>query len=196
VVRDTLGMVEHQMSGNGIKVDLDLEESVPRFRGSPDKLQQVLLNLVLNARDAMEEGGTLRIETSHDDVSARVVVADTGSGIPPATLARIFDPFFTTKGAKKGTGLGLSVSYGIVREHGGDIEVSSQEGRGTRFLLTFPRAGAAVREAGGPREAAVTDGRQPARAAPGAIEAPAVARTQTGPSIPARITARGDRMMQ
>jgi signal transduction histidine kinase len=109
-------------------------------KGNFGKLQQVFLNLVLNARDAMEGGGALVIETIVDGDSARATVTDTGQGIPAENLARIYDPFFTTKGAKKGTGLGLSVTYGIVREHGGSIEVQSKPGAGTLFQLEFPLA--------------------------------------------------------
>ena len=90
------------------------------------------------ARDAMEQGGTLTVETSSNEVSARVEIIDSGCGIPEENLARIYDPFFTTKGAKKGTGLGLSITYGIVKEHGGSIGVLSQPGQGTRFHLEFP----------------------------------------------------------
>ena len=86
----------------------------------------------------MESGGRLAIATSSRDGSVRVTVRDSGSGIAPENLARIFDPFFTTKAARKGTGLGLSVSYGIVKEHGGDIEVESEPGKGASFLLVFP----------------------------------------------------------
>ena len=98
----------------------------------------MFLNLFLNARDAMEAGGRLAVATSVHDGVVSVGVSDTGAGIAPENLRRIFDPFFTTKAARKGTGLGLSVSYGIVREHGGDIEVQSEVGKGTRFVLTFP----------------------------------------------------------
>src|SRR5260221_10107065 len=93
----------------------------------------------------MEAGGQLALRTSASDGLVRVTVADTGAGITPENLARIFDPFFTTKAARKGTGLGLSVSYGIVREHGGDIEVESTQGTGTRFLLSFPQTAPAWR---------------------------------------------------
>jgi hypothetical protein len=92
----------------------------------------------LNARDAMPNGGLLAITTGAEDSAIRVEVADSGIGIAPDHLARIYDPFFTTKAPKKGTGLGLSVTYGIVREHGGTIEVESEMGRGTRFLIELP----------------------------------------------------------
>jgi hypothetical protein len=138
VVRETLTLVEHQFANAQVKAEMLLDDEIASVKGSPGKLQQVFLNLLLNARDAMESGGTLTVETKQVNGSVRVSVRDTGAGIAAENLARIFDPFFTTKGAKKGTGLGLSVSYGIVREHGGAITVQSQPGKGTQFLLTFP----------------------------------------------------------
>ncbi len=124
IVRETLTLVEHQFATAGVQVEVALEETLPRIRGNPGKLQQVFLNLFLNARDAMESGGRLTVTTfsrtsSPGKRSVRVSVGDTGTGIAPENLTRLFDPFFTTKGARRGTGLGLSVSYGIVREHGG-----------------------------------------------------------------------------
>jgi signal transduction histidine kinase len=108
------------------------------------RLQQVFLNLILNARDAMDCGGYLSIRSTTDSGAIRIEVSDTGHGIEPEHLARIYDPFFTTKGARKGTGLGLAVTYGIVKEHSGHIEVESQPGAGTRFVLEFPLARKAV----------------------------------------------------
>ncbi len=107
----------------------------------------MFLNLFLNARDAMEAGGTLAVRTWSEDGFARIEVADSGQGIAPEHLERIYDPFFTTKGARKGTGLGLSVTYGIVREHGGSIEVESRPGAGSRFHVELPlskKAGACL----------------------------------------------------
>src|SRR5262249_14220741 len=100
--------------------------------------QQVLLNLAINARDAMPEGGLLKFITRHDGANAIVKVVDTGTGIDKETLPKIFDPFFTTKEKSKGTGLGLSVVYGIVKQTGGTIDVTSEVGVGTEFTLTFP----------------------------------------------------------
>ena len=117
---------------------LNLADDLPVMRGNSGKLQQVFLNLFINARDAMPGGGVLTVRTWSEDGFAHVEVADTGQGIPPENLARIYDPFFTTKGPKKGTGLGLSITYGIVQEHNGIIEVDSAVGRGTRFRLEFP----------------------------------------------------------
>ncbi len=140
VVRETLSLIEHQLTKQNIRIELQLEEPLPRIRGNASKLQQVFLNLFLNARDAMEAGGVLRVRTWSTEESVIAQVADTGKGIPPEILSRIYDPFFTTKGPRKGTGLGLSVTYGIVREHGGTIEVESLPGAGTCFHLDFPKA--------------------------------------------------------
>jgi signal transduction histidine kinase len=140
IIRETLPLVEHQMEKAAIKVQLDLEEQLPLVKANVGKLQQVFLNLFLNARDAMEVGGTLDVRSRSEGPSVWVDVIDTGRGILPENLPRIFDPFFTTKPGRKGTGLGLSVTYGIVREHGGTIEVESQPGQGTRFHLEFPLA--------------------------------------------------------
>jgi two-component system NtrC family sensor kinase len=116
------------------------------------KLQQVFLNLFLNARDAMPKGGWLSISTRGGVTEASIEIADTGSGIPADYLSRIYDPFFTTKDIGKGTGLGLSITYGIVQEHGGTITCDSSVGQGTRFTLALPLASA--RAAEGPRAAA------------------------------------------
>ncbi|MEQ1884352.1 MAG: ATP-binding protein [Bryobacteraceae bacterium] len=140
VVSETLTLIEHQLERAGVQVQLALDSALPRMKGNPGKLQQVFLNLFLNARDAMDGGGTLAVRTCEQEGAIRVTVADSGAGIAPENLQRVFDPFFTTKVAKKGTGLGLSVTYGIVTEHGGEIEVSSEVGAGTRFDLTFPVA--------------------------------------------------------
>ena len=141
LVRETFPLVEHQLMKSQVKVAISVDEGLSLIKGNSGKLQQVFLNLFLNARDAMPLGGSLKIHTWSDEDCVRIEVADTGDGIPPEYLARIYDPFFTTKGPKKGTGLGLSVSYGIVREHGGNIEVTSKLGEGTVFLLTFPLYG-------------------------------------------------------
>lgn len=138
VIRETIALLEPQLEKARVRVQQSLDDELPRIRGNSGRLQQVFLNLFLNARDAMEEGGVLRIRSAISSGSAIVDVADSGKGIPREALARIYDPFFTTKSAKKGTGLGLAVSYGIVREHGGTIEVESLPGAGTCFHLDFP----------------------------------------------------------
>ena len=144
VIRETISLVEHQLLKSHVTVTLSLDPALPVVKGNGGKLQQVFLNLFLNARDAMENGGRLDVTTLVDDARAHVTVADSGQGIATAHLARIYDPFFTTKAAKKGTGLGLAITYGIVREHGGTIEVESQPGAGTKFQLEFPVARKAV----------------------------------------------------
>jgi signal transduction histidine kinase len=139
VVEETLMLVGKQMTKDRIRVVTQLDASLPTVRGQPHALQQVLMNLLVNARDAMPEGGTVRIETSPvtgQEEGVRLLVADTGPGIPADVLPRISEPFYTTKAA--GTGLGLPLSYTIVREHGGRIEVDSAAGRGTTFIITLP----------------------------------------------------------
>ncbi len=140
VIQETLNLLEHQLRKSAIEVKLNAEAALPPVKGNTGKLQQVFLNLFLNARDAMESGGTLAIRVWSEDGFARIDVADSGQGIQPENLARIYDPFFTTKAARKGTGLGLSVTYGIVREHGGTIEVESRWGAGSRFRVILPLA--------------------------------------------------------
>jgi len=140
IIRETLNLIEHQLRKASVEVKLSLDASLAPVSGNAGKLQQVFLNLFLNARDAMSSGGMLAVRTWSDDGLARIDVADNGEGIAPENLERIYDPFFTTKGARKGTGLGLSVTYGIVREHGGSIEVHSEPGMGTRFHLELPLA--------------------------------------------------------
>ncbi|MGB8031038.1 MAG: ATP-binding protein [Terracidiphilus sp.] len=140
VVRDTLSLLEHQFKTAQILVDLELADELPPIHGNPGKLQQVFLNLLLNAKDAMPGGGRLSIATLVNG-HVEAVISDSGSGIAPENLKRIYDPFFTTKnmpGDRRGTGLGLSVSYGIIQEHAGKIHVESAVGSGTTFHLEFP----------------------------------------------------------
>jgi two-component system, NtrC family, sensor kinase len=123
-------------------VDVELVERIPFIHGNPGKLQQVFLNLLLNAKDAMPGGGRLRVATLVNG-HIEAVVSDSGAGIAPEHLKRIYDPFFTTKtmprpGERRGTGLGLSVTYGIIQEHAGKIHVESAVGAGTTFHLEFP----------------------------------------------------------
>jgi two-component system, NtrC family, sensor kinase len=145
VINDVLSLLEHQFRTGRIQVRKEFAPVGPRVQGIEYKLQQVFLNLLLNARDAMPKGGWLTIATRMDGDAAVVEVADTGSGIPAEQLSRIYDPFFTTKAIGKGTGLGLSISYGIVQEHGGTITCESAIGQGTRFTLRFPLAVPAAR---------------------------------------------------
>jgi signal transduction histidine kinase len=139
VVTDTVKLVSHQLSMKKVSVLADLHEGTLQVNGSANQIEQVILNLMMNAGDAMDKGGTITVATdSVNDATARVTVADTGSGIPPDAIGRIFDPFFTTKPVGKGTGLGLSVSYGIVKEHKGEIKVESKVGKGTTFTILIP----------------------------------------------------------
>ncbi len=122
-----------------VNVEADLAEKLSEFSGNPQQIEQVLVNLFVNARDAMEpEGGTLAVTTRALPSAVGIVVEDSGTGIPAPVLERIWDPFFTTKDAEKGTGLGMSISKGIVEEHGGSIAVSNRDEGGARFTLSFP----------------------------------------------------------
>jgi two-component system, NtrC family, sensor kinase len=140
-----LSLLEHQLRVAKIQVRRELASPAALLVGSEFKLQQVFLNLFLNARDAMPKGGWLSIATRVDGDLIIAEVGDTGTGIPREHLSRIYDPFFTTKAIGQGTGLGLSITYGIVREHEGSIACDSAPGEGTRFTLSFPSAGAVER---------------------------------------------------
>ena len=144
VLNDVLALLEHQLKSGNIQLRKELASPAPLVCGIEFKLQQVFLNLLLNARDAMPKGGWLSITTSATGNQAIIEVADTGSGIPVEHLSRIYDPFFTTKTIGQGTGLGLSITYGIIREHGGQIACDSTPGQGTKFTLALPFA--ALRE--------------------------------------------------
>ena len=138
VVEETLSLVSHPLKTSQIQVVKNLGDGLPAVRGSANKLQQVFLNLFLNARDAMPSGGILEVRTSAHNGSVEIEVVDTGAGIPREHIHRIFDPFFTTKASGRGTGLGLSVSYGIIKEHAGKVDVRSAPGKGTSFHVEFP----------------------------------------------------------
>jgi PAS domain S-box-containing protein len=139
VVEEALVLVEKQLAREQVTLERDLPPGLPAVLGSANHLEQVVLNLLTNAREAMPEGGRLRVATRRNGGSIEVEVTDTGKGIPAEHLSKVFDPFFTTK--EKGTGLGLAISYGIVRDHGGTLTVRSREGAGTTFLVTVPVAG-------------------------------------------------------
>src|SRR5215467_549050 len=140
LVEETLSLVAHPLKTARIQVVKELAESIPPVHGSANKLQQVFLNLFLNARDAMPGGGMLEVRTAAHNGSVEIEIADTGAGIAREDIHRIFDPFFTTKSNGRGTGLGLSVSYGIIKEHSGKIDVRSTPGKGTSFHVEFPAA--------------------------------------------------------
>ena len=142
VIQDTLMLLEHQLKVARVKVVQELQTGLPPIYGNTGKLQQVFLNLFLNAKDAMPTGGTLMVTTNNGH-NVQVTVADTGTGIAQEHIPRIYDPFFTTKSKPKtghsgGTGLGLSVTYGIIQEHAGKIRVNSKPGEGTTFTMEFP----------------------------------------------------------
>jgi len=139
VVDETLALADIQLRKRQITVETTLDDDVP-VQGDPIKLQQVLMNLLLNARDAMPQGGSVHISTIRHNGSAILQVQDSGGGIDAEILHKVYDPFFTTKGIGKGTGLGLSVSYGIIQEHHGSITVDSIPGEGTVFRISLPAA--------------------------------------------------------
>jgi two-component system, NtrC family, sensor kinase len=147
VITDVFSLLEHQFEVGSIKVRRELAPMVVSVSGIEHQLQQVFLNLFLNARDAMPSGGWLSVTTRVEGGRVIAEVADTGSGIPSEQIARIYDPFFTTKAIGRGTGLGLSITYGIVREHDGTLHCDSAVGQGTRFTMALPAAPAAMRSA-------------------------------------------------
>lgn len=147
LLKDTIRLAENQVRMSGNKIELQVTENLPSIHGDGQKLQQVFLNLILNAVDASSKGSKIQVIALPDGQSDNVAikVVDYGHGIPKHVQSSIFDPFFTTKAKGKGTGLGLSVSQGIVAKHGGKITVSSEEGSGSVFTVllpvtTFPRS--------------------------------------------------------
>ncbi|MGC8658611.1 MAG: sensor histidine kinase, partial [Desulfomonilaceae bacterium] len=149
-ITSVFNLVGTQLEARGIKWELDLDTQLPKIMGDVNRLEQVFINLVLNARDAMllkpldtkeclvNTGKIITIRSFFENDRVVVTVSDTGPGIPDSILSKIFDPFFTTKKTGEGTGLGLSISYGIVKDHHGTIEVDTSAGKGATFRLTFP----------------------------------------------------------
>ena len=144
ILEETLSLVQHPFRTAQVTVIRSYKDALPPVLGSSTRLQQVFLNLLMNARDAMPGGGMLEVRTTARNGSVEVEFTDNGAGIAPEHLHRIFDPFFTTKPTGRGTGLGLSVSYGIIKEHAGKVDVRSTPGKGTSFRLEFPAARKAV----------------------------------------------------
>ena len=140
LLQETIALASNQIKLSGIKIEFQATDNLPRVHGDIQQLEQVFLNLILNAVDASSKGDRIQVIVlpADDPNYVAVKVIDTGAGIPEHILPSIFDPFFTTKGKGKGTGLGLSVSQGIVAKHGGRISVSSKEGQGTTFTVTLP----------------------------------------------------------
>ena len=142
VIETTLAFLTEKFSRFGIEIRSQLD-AAPSVLGDPERLQQLFLNLFMNAVDAMPDGGELRVALQATaDGKVEITVADNGQGIPERDLPRIFEPFFTSKEAGAGNGLGLMVAKGIVTDHGGSMEVKSEEGRGTEFRIFLPRNGA------------------------------------------------------
>lgn len=140
IVRTTLSLVQHKMKLSNVAVEARLAETLPPVSCDQSQMQQVVLNLLLNAAEAAQPKGGGRVTVSTEAAGGVVVlnISDNGEGIQPENLAKIFDPFFTTKPEGKGVGLGLAVSYGIIQAHGGDIEVQSKVGEGTTFRISLP----------------------------------------------------------
>jgi len=156
VVADTVKLVSHQLMMKEVRLEPHLFAQSLYVNGNANQIEQVLLNLFINAGDAMEGKGEGRITVTVDAPEAsmaRIRVGDNGSGIPPDVVGKIFDPFFTTKPVGKGTGLGLSVSYGIVKEHKGEISVESRMGEGTTFTILIPRIQQSAEAAAAPSTA-------------------------------------------
>jgi C4-dicarboxylate-specific signal transduction histidine kinase len=147
-IRGVFTILGQQLSVHGIEVQLDLDENLPPIMADENRLEQVLVNLVNNARDAMLDRkldaharpNVLAIKSFLENHQVTVTVSDTGPGIPESIRGRLFEPFFTTKKPHKGTGLGLSISYGIVRDYKGTIDFLTGEGTGATFIVSFPEA--------------------------------------------------------
>jgi len=149
ILRRAVDFFHQQMKLREIEVAEDLEEDLPQVLADPNRLEQVFVNLLINARDAIEQKAEqsgrkgemkcITLRTRAEEGAVTIEVTDTGTGIPEALVDRIFEPFFTTKKVGKGTGLGLSISYGIVQDYDGTIKVESQEGEGATFIIRFPR---------------------------------------------------------
>lgn len=141
ILEGTARFLQYELRTSNVEIERTFDAKIPMVMADAHQLQQVFLNLLNNSRQAIEEagrGGRIRLSTYSAGDAVRAVIEDNGPGIPEALINRIFDPFFTTKPAGKGTGLGLSVSYGIIKEHGGDIRVESSAGKGSTFIIDLP----------------------------------------------------------
>lgn len=141
VLDDVVKVTQVELHNKNIALHTQIDPALPQIRGSRDKLKQVLLNLISNASDAMPHGGRLDLRAGTTNGTVRLTVQDNGMGIPKENINRIFEAFFTTKGKVSGVGLGLSVSYGIVNQHRGTIEVESEAGKGASFTVVLPYGG-------------------------------------------------------
>jgi signal transduction histidine kinase len=142
VVEDAVSIVDHQMGLSQVRLEKELSPALPTVIGNGNQIEQVLINMMINAQQAMDGApGSIRIWTALSETGeVEIRIKDSGPGIPKEIQAKIFEPFFTTKGVGKGTGLGLSVSYGIIKDHKGDIRLESEPGLGTEFIITLPTA--------------------------------------------------------
>jgi signal transduction histidine kinase len=138
LIEGILLVMEKQMREANVKVVTSFDEEIPEVMASTNQMRQVLLNIFKNAKEAMPSGGTLSVRTAKEDQKVLIQIQDTGIGIPEEIRDKIFEAFFTTKQKVKGVGLGLSVCYGIVKDHGGEIKVDSEEGKGTTFTISLP----------------------------------------------------------
>ncbi|MBI2936501.1 MAG: hypothetical protein HYY31_06845 [Chloroflexi bacterium] len=138
MVESALRLVEHSIKAQGISIESTLEEQLPPVQANPSQLQQTLVNLLLNAKDATPAGGIIRVRTYREGDAVAAAIEDTGCGIPEENMKRLFEPFFTTKEPGKGTGLGLYLSDRFIREHKGTISVQSQVGKGSIFTVRLP----------------------------------------------------------
>jgi len=140
LIRDVVDVVANKFRVEGIRIETDLAPDLPKVEVDPDKIRQVFMNILMNGRQAIEGAGAITIDTSFDRHKGGISIrfTDSGSGIPPEIVHRIFDPFFTTKPTGMGTGLGLAVSYGIVKDHDGEIRVESSPGKGSSFTVELP----------------------------------------------------------
>ena len=139
VVSKSMTIVDHQLSLKNVRIESELADDIPQITGNANQLQQVLMNLMINAQHAIgDDGGTITLATFVRDESVTITVSDTGPGVPAEIRAKIFEPFFTTKPAGQGTGLGLSVTYGIIKDHGGEITVERADTGGAKFVIVLP----------------------------------------------------------
>jgi histidine kinase len=148
VLEKVFEIFNQQLKTKGIIVVKDIDDNIPLIMGDPNRLEQVFINLLLNARDAVEErwgdkeckpgSKIIQLKTKCEGESIVVKICDTGPGIPKAILEKIFEPFFTTKEVGKGTGLGLSISYGIIKDCGGDIQIDTSREEGAAFVIKLP----------------------------------------------------------
>jgi PAS domain S-box-containing protein len=150
LIREVITVVEHKFSMEKVRIDTRLSPDLPMTMADGDKISQVLMNILINACQAIEGAGVINVSSlwKREDSLIRITIEDTGGGIPPEILPKIFDPFFTTKPVGMGTGLGLAVSYGIIKDHSGRIRVESTPGQGSRFIVELPLIESAETEAG------------------------------------------------